>query len=351
MKKIIDKWYHPAEVTGSEYGKNRYYYLDNLKFALILLVVIGHFSLKMKNVNAITYFQYFIYIFHMPCFVFTSGYLAKRMNEGGKLRADKILGVFWMYFLFKIGNVLLLAAFDKPVRLNILKDTAAPWYLLALGIWYLLVPMLERIKPAYLIEGTFLFGIAAGYTESIGSILSLSRVIVFLPFFALGFCFSGKLDAFLNKKLRILALLILVTVLAGIVLLWKYLKPFADIVYGASPYKKVLGEYALYGLLIRGIWYLLAVITSAAFMLLVPRCKMLFSVLGERTLQVYMTHIWIRNALLYAGFFSFLNKEPGYISALVLLGCVALTFLLANRWIKKVFDFLAAPGFFKKLLN
>lgn len=351
MKELLKKWYYPEELSGNESGSSRNYYLDNLKFILIILVVIGHFTLQIPGIKWVRYIQYFIYTFHMPCFIFVSGYLAKRMNEGGKLKADKVLGIFWLYLLFKIGNVLLQVAFGININFDLFKGRAAPWYLLALGIWYLMIPLLERIKPNYLIAGTFLIGLAAGYTSNINSIFTLSRVIVFLPFFSLGFLWSGKLDVFLNKKLRIQALLLMIALMVVIILFWNQLKPFKDIVYGASSYNSSLGKYAKYGLMIRGIWYLLAIIISGAFMLLIPRCKTFFSVLGERTLQVYMTHIWFRNAIGYAGFFVYLKGLPQYYNALVLLGSVILTFLLANRWFKKIFDFLSAPALFKKLLR
>lgn len=53
-----------------------------------------------------------------------------------------------------------------------------------------------------------------------------------------------------------------------------------------------------------------------------------------------MTHIWVRNALVYAGFFDLLKKGPDYLSYLVLLGSIILTFILANKYFKKLYDFI-----------
>jgi fucose 4-O-acetylase-like acetyltransferase len=323
-------------------------YLDNLKFILILLVVIAHFSMKLTYVAEIKYLMYYIYIFHMPSFIFINGYLAKNMNSGGKLRADKILTVFWMYLIFKIGNVLLSAAFGEPLKFQFFKDYSAPWYLLALCIWYLSVPLLERIKVRYLIPGSFLIGMAAGYINSIGNVMSLSRIFVFFPFFIIGFCLpEARYEAFLDKKQwKFPAVVLLTSIFVAIFLLWKHLRPFADIVYGSSPYKATLGDLAKYGLLVRGVWYLLAVLVSAAFMLLVPRGRLFFTGLGNRTMQVYMIHIWIRNALAYAGFFTFLKGQPDYLAALVLIACIPLTLLLSVKWLKKLYDFLMTPKLF-----
>lgn len=352
MKQIINQWYHPIEVKSDSNEKKRDYYLDNLKFILIIFVVSAHFALKLTYVNEIKYLLYFIYIFHMPCFVFINGYLAKRMNAGGKLRADKILITFWMYLLFKIGNVLMGYLFHEDTRLTLFKDSSAPWYLLALCIWYLSVPLLERIKTKYLIAGSVLIGLLAGYITSLKDIFSLSRVFVFFPFFILGFCLTDKkLEGFLNKKLRILAVILLAAVFGSIALFWKQLIPFKDIVYGSSPYHTSLDDLAAYGILIRGFWYLLVVVVGASVMLLVPRCKLFFSSLGERTMQVYMTHVWIRNGLAYIGFFTIIESGPRYLTVLVLLGSVVLTFLLANRWLKKIYDLLMLPKLFQIFLK
>jgi len=352
MKKLFDHWYYPKREQSDRLGKERNYFIDNLKFVLIILVVIGHFALKLTFVKEIKYILYFIYVFHMPCFIFVSGFLAKRMNAGGRLRADKILSIFWLYLFFKVGNVLLGYAFHEKVPLNLFKDTSAPWYLIALCIWYLSIPILERIKTNYLIIGSFLIGLLIGYINNISNILSLSRVFVFFPFFILGFCLSEKkLDEFLKKRLRFLSFTILVVFMICLFVFGKHLDSVYNIIYGSSPYSTSLGDLAPYGILVRGIWYLLAIIISAAFLILVPRCKLFISKFGERTLQIYITHIWCRNALVYVGFFTVLKSEPRYLAYLVLLGCVPLTFLLANRYLKKLFDILMATSLFKKLLN
>jgi fucose 4-O-acetylase-like acetyltransferase len=352
MIKILKRWYHPELAPGEIAHKKRDYYLDNLKFILIVLVVISHFALKLAYVNEIKYLQIFIYIFHMPCFIFVNGFLSKRLNVGGKLRVDKILMVFWMYLFFKLGNVVLGSLFHQEVDLSLFKDASAPWYLLALCFWYVSVPVLERIKPKFLVTGSLLVGLLAGYISSINDTFSLSRVFVFFPYFIFGFCLTQeKLEVFLNKRLRLPAVILLITVLGCLPLLWKYLGPVSDIIYASSPYTKSLGDLSFYGLFIRGLWYLLAIALSAAVMLLVPRCNLFFSPLGERTLQIYMTHVWIRNALTYAGFFTIIKSGPRYLTLVVLLGSVALTFLLANRWLKKLYDLMMSPKLFQGFLK
>lgn len=352
MKNFLNCWYHPEKCNEVSLGGRRNYYMDNLKFFLIILVVMGHFSMKMTYVQKIEYIHHFIYIFHMPCFIFVSGFFAKRMNQGGKLRVDKVLSVFWLYLVFQFGYVVLNIIFDEHEKIKLLEGTSAPWYLLALFVWYLCVPVIERIKNVYLIPGSFVIGILAGYITSLDDVFTLSRVFVFFPFFIVGFCLSqDRLERFLNLHIRIVALLFIIVVIYWMIANWDQLTPYFKIVYGYGPYKKTLGDKAQYGYLIRSCWYLLSFALSVSFMLLVPRTNLFFTSLGQRTLQVYMTHIWFRNALGFAGFFLALKKYPHYVTGFVLLACIPLTFLLSNKLFTKLFGLLTANKLFVKILK
>ena len=106
------------------------------------------------------------------------------------------------------------------------QDSNAPWYLLALCIWYLSVPLLERIKAGYLIVGSLCIGVLVGYISCINSVFALSRVLCFFRFLSWAFvCRERNLETFLDKKLRIPAIIILVAVFLGITLFWKELSP------------------------------------------------------------------------------------------------------------------------------
>lgn len=66
-----------------KYVKTRIALWDNLKFVLILLVVIGHFSKFFQNDSSIYRSVFlFIYAFHMPLFLFISGLFHKDEKIG-----------------------------------------------------------------------------------------------------------------------------------------------------------------------------------------------------------------------------------------------------------------------------
>lgn len=59
--------------------------LDSLKFLLVCLVIIGHVVGPYKDQSANMVVKNFIYLFHIPLFVYISGYLSKNqlLNGGG----------------------------------------------------------------------------------------------------------------------------------------------------------------------------------------------------------------------------------------------------------------------------
>ena len=69
-------------------NKERDYFFDNLKAVLIFLVVLGHFLLPIRGDNPLVVVKRLIYVFHMPLFVFISGYFAKKIYKNGQYNLD-----------------------------------------------------------------------------------------------------------------------------------------------------------------------------------------------------------------------------------------------------------------------
>ena len=83
-----------------ENSKNRYNIFDNIKGILIFSVVFGHFLWKYSSYhkNSITRkIVVFIYSFHMPTFVFISGFLSSE-------NSTKISNAFKLLILYYIFN-------------------------------------------------------------------------------------------------------------------------------------------------------------------------------------------------------------------------------------------------------
>lgn len=255
--------------------KERNLKLDNAKGILITLVVIGHMLLPIQGTTrGVTNFFYMIYAFHMPAFVFISGLLAQRiytrvpkpahapaencaqrhphhaanvsagrqMATLGHFNGHRWCSTLWLYLLFQfILFFSEIPAYGRTTRFpDFLHTSGAPWYLLALLLWYLMIPFFYayrgKVLPAWIPSSErpsysgyrvrqsqsdhptpgsgedsssrprqcgipysliawillTILSLAGGYLASgalagIGDFLALDRVIAFAPFFFAGY--------------------------------------------------------------------------------------------------------------------------------------------------------------------
>ena len=246
--------------------KERNLKLDNAKGILITQVVIGHMLLPIQGTTrGVTNFFYMIYAFHMPAFVFISGLLAQRIytrvpkpthapaenraprhphhaanvsatqqvTTVGHFNGRRWCSTLWLYLLFQfILFFSEIPAYGRTTRFpDFLHTSGAPWYLLALLLWYLMIPFFAGCRgkvlplrpvcsnrrqqpserrtqsdvglqagrahrgfPCSLIAWILLtsLSLAGGYLASgalagIGDFLALDRVIAFAPFFFAGY--------------------------------------------------------------------------------------------------------------------------------------------------------------------
>ena len=78
--------------------KQRSSYWDNMKGLLILLVVFAHFlDAWIQKFSVVRLVYSTIYVFHMPAFVFISGYFGKSEKSRG---FQSILKLVLLYFIF-----------------------------------------------------------------------------------------------------------------------------------------------------------------------------------------------------------------------------------------------------------
>ena len=159
----------------------RNYGFDNIKAILIFFVVVGHL---LEFCGAFPLLYRMIYLFHMPVFMFVSGYFAK---FGARQLLDKI----WMYGLFQTAYIFFERAV-KPAE-TVLQYTTPYWilwYMFVMIFYTALIPLYHaksREKRVVVLVCSVLLALGAGFIEKNGLYLSLSRFFVFQPYFLLGF--------------------------------------------------------------------------------------------------------------------------------------------------------------------
>ena len=300
-------------------------YWDNLKLILIFLVVLGHFIIPVADSDRLTSsILYFIYLFHMPAFVFVSGHFSKsHIYKANK--EYKLIGFLALYVVSTMSISLVELIFTQKTNVLVfLKQGGAPWYMLALFFWYLLIPFASSLHPAFSLPSVFILALFVGAYPECGDFLSLSRTIVFFPFFLIGYYFDECLLKTIKPWMRIVSALILLSCFIFILNYPAILKNYQGIIYGAKSYK-LLGLSNKIGIIIRTIWYLAAIIMTSCLICLVPYNRMKLTYIGERTLGIYLIHRIFRDIFIYLGVYDYFNR---YVHPLVF--CIIASIIMIN---------------------
>ncbi len=336
----ITEKYYPRIDFESKSG-DRYYYFDNLKFLLTCLVVIGHFIDPMTSSSQLLRSSFFfIYLFHMPLFIFVSGYFSKSIiNEKG-FRTEKVFSYIIIYFILRVLEFIILRwVFGKvDTEFRFFNVNGVPWYMFAMAIWLCTIPVIHKFKAIFVLGCTIIIGIIVGYDSTVKDFLCLSRLLVFAPFFYAGYYINiNQIQNLLNKKIKVISLLAIVIIFAIIYLNEEFIYNYRGLLTGRNSYVKMELEN---GAICRIIYYVMASVTSIIFMMLVPRTKVIFSKLGERTLQVYCLHFIVY--ILYKNYkwYKELLEISVYWKIGIIILSIILTVILSSKIFEKPFKFL-----------
>ena len=196
--------------TDTGKHRKRNYSLDVFKGVLIFLVVFGHFLLPVKEREYALFNKlfFFIYSFHMPAFIFLSGYL---YYDSWKRKGTKLKSVIPLIMLFLMMKILLhisdmLFYGDRNIIPDFLHESSTPWYILALIFFRLsLYPLelflkLNKKKLTYdavtiyvtvlTVFFTFFSMLNMNWQVRVDDFLSLDRVVSFAPYFYIGILYK-----------------------------------------------------------------------------------------------------------------------------------------------------------------
>ena len=262
--------------------------VDALKGVLITLVVFGHCFLYGNPMDGVKWtIANWVYLFHMPFFVFLSGYFSHPRSHS---YWKGILAIAESYIVFQLIKGLL---HGYSIVEILIVPAPMMWYLLALIIWRCLYCLFDTQSHSRWHNWTILIvlfavGLVAGFHPAIGKTFALSRIIVFAPFFWLG-TMAQRID-FINFNKRVpkwIAGLLLVATLVMVA----YLTPqnwlnVRETIRGASCYE---ADNQIVGLISRAVYYVLAIVLSISVTSLVISSKLLCQI-GKDSLKYYLFH-------------------------------------------------------------
>ena len=275
---------------------------DNAKWFLICCVVFGHVANPFRSGNPVTAaVQFWVYLFHMPAFIFIAGMFSKRtVNER---RWPRAFSYVLLYLLMKVLKFLadLYVEGSSKAELDLLKVITAPWFALAM-CWFLLITMLIRnFRMRYVLSVSVILAVAFGYTRFPGTFLSVTRTIVFYPFFYLGYKADlERTERFLGKRpVRILGQVILLGSLAYVLADFDRVKRFRKLFRARYTYRQISKSLWMMGGGLRIGAYVVSAVLVFAVLASMPRKRGSFARLGERTMSVFALHYSLMTLLIY----------------------------------------------------
>lgn len=173
--------------------------LDATKYILIMLVVIGHFIEPSKYTNDITTHLYsLIYSFHMPLFVWISGYFYKQRLIKEEIR--KSLRLIEVCLVAHVGFTLIKnGGYIHLLDLFTIGNSPA-WYLGGLIFWRLCTDFfLAYLSKWKLLLGSMLLAFILFFCMRHTALLAYGRTLMFYPFFVLGYCMKNSFKHIIER--------------------------------------------------------------------------------------------------------------------------------------------------------
>lgn len=301
---------------------------DNLKCLLIFLVVYGHFIENFQSIYASesTRIVYqFIYLFHMPGFVFVSGYFARKgdVKIFEKVLLNQIVPLFFFQLVFEVFHWIVFHEFSgKTLDL-------APywilWYLLSLAFWRISFQLLYKIR--FLLVISVVFALVAGMVNSIGYPLSISRTVVLFPFFVLGNIFKEKgiVEKIKSGRFFPVYAVLSVLVLAGALIYVSEVKLHYGLYLNSYSYKalKMAWDEGMLYRFINLAWGFLCIVS---LLVLTPQKRCFASKIGKNSMIPYIMQFFFLKSLLIYRFDFYKNLYFTFIGGAVFAALIVYIF-------------------------
>ena len=264
---------------------------DSLKIMLIFMVVYGHMietCVYNSRFNQVMY--NFIYLFHMPLFVFVSGHFSHMRDKQKYL--SRMYTLFETYIVFQFIRCLK-SMYVEGVSLfpNILIPKGILWYLACLLMWRMVIFIASEqwmMRHKKIVVTFFLIsGFAIGFIPIDGTI---SRFFVLGFFFFLGYYLEELDIKALLQKIPIWVGFVSFICLFLIVALFLN-KDIRGVIYLVNYYYNPPIPPVCF-LIARLFFYVFAIITGYLLMRLVF-AKPLLTRYGNCTLAIFMLHTFI----------------------------------------------------------
>lgn len=267
--------------------QNRNPRIDNIKAILIFLVVFGHLiEINIRSDHFLRSIWIFIYSFHMPMFALVSGMFSKSvLDEKQSLQLLKNIVIPLLAFELLYEGIEVFFKGSLSVYSTLLAPYWMLWYLLSLLCWRLLLPIFAKLQ--FPVAIALAIALIASYSDSTGYFLSISRTLIFFPFFLFGWKIGADSLEIKEKSLLLTCFLILATAFIAAFLL----KSDFDYrwLYGSYSLPR-LGMANFAGTMYQLFQYAISTVIGLAFLYLIARKNWGLSNIGQRSMYVFLWH-------------------------------------------------------------
>ena len=322
--------------------KERVAYLDNARYWVMLLVVIGHSLTQYIAMDSARAVYVWIYSFHMPFFILISGYTARRYM-GDARQVQRIVSTLVIPYLLVETTLQLITRHygEGPDPLAILSPQWLGWFLAALFVWRLTTPIWRALK--YPITTSIAISLLVGLIE-VPNVLALPKILGFLPFYVVGLHMTR--ERFLRLTQPWVRVLSAITLTVAFIVCYVYSKDWTLnwLLWKARYDESPLDATAWEGITQRAELLVVGFVLTFAALSLIPKRRSFTTQLGERTIYSYLLHGYII-LILREEFHVFEDTEKYGLKAVIgaMLIAVVVANLLMTKPIKKLFRPIFEP--------
>ena len=318
---------------------SREYLFDNVKALLIFLVVFAHVLDTAKFPFTIVKTLYmFIYFFHMPAFLFISGYFSKDLE---KCRGTALQSYLIPYFIINcISFIQMKYVIMNPedvLQFRLFTPLFGCWFLLALFILKLLLKDIVRIRFVLIVLAAF--GIFSGFSHEFTTKLTLGRLAGFAIFFVAGYFVKKEHIEKVRQVPKWISLVfILLTALVSYVIVSRNFVPLNQ-THMKSYYRE---GFETDDMLFRILLYAVAFLMIFVLINLTGKKKSYFTKIGTNSVTIYILHLFVIRYmnLLYEEYNLLAQSNEFVYLVAVLAISVAITWLFSRDCVLNAYNFI-----------
>jgi fucose 4-O-acetylase-like acetyltransferase len=278
----------PIEMT-----EKRDYLFDNIKGAVIFLVVWEHFLGETIRSGSVAgdVLCTSILMFHMSVMMFVSGYFSKNLEKNTP--ENSIRRILIPYLLISLLTAVIGKIATGEFVLEIFKPTFAMWYIVVLFFYRLCLSYLVKVRGV--LFWSFLLAMVSGMFPEIASYPTMGRFLTNLPFFLMGYycseAFVNKLRGWMRRPEQCILLAAFLILTLGTTGLYVE-NAWSSNIYRNNTTYAAAKMSDLQGMGCRVLFYLIGIFAILCFLTCFSRRKSFLCKAGKNSLVVYFFHIY-----------------------------------------------------------